>query len=165
MRGGNEGIAAYKTGQYPGEVATDGICPSTAGQIGWRATRNGIPDVIDTAPTVTLRQPIVVGSTATVAGVVSENPWPARPQRPGARVRRRHQHLRAPQRGVQRRRWRLEPLRHLRAGASQSFTFTTAALQPVGRLAGPDPPRHQRRRHDRPRLRRAASSPGSARLP
>jgi hypothetical protein len=140
MRGGNEGIQAYQGGTPTGEVATDGICPSTAGQIGWRATRNGIPDVIDTAPTVTLRQPIVVGSTATVAGVVSENPWP-----PGHNAQGHafvggisifvpHNEGYSVDGGA----W--SPFGTSGAGASQSFTFTTAALQPVA--GSPAPTRH-----------------------
>jgi hypothetical protein len=73
MRGGNSGLAAY---QGSTSLNDGGICPSTRGQIGWRATRNGIPDVVDTTPTVTLKPPTLDGSTATVAGVARENPWP-----------------------------------------------------------------------------------------
>ena len=77
MRGGSEGIAAYEGQPYGSDTMTGGICPSTAGQIGWRdANGNGIPDVVDTTPTVTLKPPTAVGATVTVAGVARENPCP-----------------------------------------------------------------------------------------
>ena len=77
MRGGNEGIAAYDDTVDP-SAGDGGICPSSRGQIGWRDKNgNGIPDVVDTTPTVKL-QPATSsdGSTATVRGVASEVPTP-----------------------------------------------------------------------------------------
>ena len=78
MRGGEEGIDAYEGVPYEGQAVTyGGICPSTRGQIGWRdANGNGIADVVDTTPTVTLQPPTLDGVTATVAGVARENPCP-----------------------------------------------------------------------------------------
>ena len=79
MRGGQEGIDAYEGVPYKGEAVTDGgICPSTRGQIGWRdANGNGIPDVLDTTPTVKLKPATSSdGLTATVSGVAGEKPCP-----------------------------------------------------------------------------------------
>jgi hypothetical protein len=77
MRGGDEGLAAYQgEASYKGDVSVDGgICPSTAGQIGWRVTRHGLPDVVDTTPTVTLNKPALDGSAVSVSGVATEHPW------------------------------------------------------------------------------------------
>ena len=57
---------------------TAGSVPSTRGQIGWRdANGNGIPDVLDTTPTVKLKPATSSdGLTATVSGVASEKPCP-----------------------------------------------------------------------------------------
>jgi hypothetical protein len=77
MRGGAEGLAAYQGTAYGSDRSVDGgICPSTRGQIGWRTTRNDLPDVVDTTPTVTLAKPALNGSGATVSGVATEHPWP-----------------------------------------------------------------------------------------
>lgn len=76
MRGGDEGLAAYEGKPYKGDSTVNGgICPSTAGQIGWRVTRNGLPDVVDTTPTVTLKPPVFGRTTAAVSGVATEHPW------------------------------------------------------------------------------------------
>jgi hypothetical protein len=69
MRGGDEAIDAYHL--------ADPLCSSTRGQVGWRDTNgNTVPDVIDTAPTLTDRAQAGSGSQVTVGGVVHENPWP-----------------------------------------------------------------------------------------
>ena len=78
MRGGLEGLDAYKGIPYGSDLNDGGICPSTAGQIGWRVTRNGLPDVVDTTPTITVNPPVSTGnpSTLTVAGSAREVAWP-----------------------------------------------------------------------------------------
>ena len=77
MRGGSEGVAAYLGKPYGSDEQVGGLCPSTEGQIGWRVTRNGLPDVVDTAPTVTVAAPRSTdGTTVTVAGKAHENAWP-----------------------------------------------------------------------------------------
>ncbi len=74
MRGGSAGLDAYT---QSATLSDRGICPSTAGQIGWRVTPpNTLPDVVDTTPTVTLAKPILNGTGATVTGVAAEHPWP-----------------------------------------------------------------------------------------
>ena len=82
MRGGQEGLDAYQGKVYPplpaDKLVDGGICPSTRGQIGWRVTRNGLPDVVDTAPAVTVKPPVSGGSASTlsVAGSAREVAWP-----------------------------------------------------------------------------------------
>ncbi len=77
MRGGSEGVAAFFGQAYGNDQQVGGICPSTAGQVGWRVTRAGLPDVVDTTPTVTVAPPTSTdGSTATVGGRARENAWP-----------------------------------------------------------------------------------------
>jgi hypothetical protein len=82
MRGGAEGLAAYKGTDYPptpsDKLVDGGICPSTRGQIGWRVTPPGtLPDVVDTAPTVIVKPPVSTdASTVTIAGSARENAWP-----------------------------------------------------------------------------------------
>ena len=77
MRGGSEGLAAFYGRAYGTDQQVGGICPSTAGQVGWRVTRDGLPDVIDTTPTVTVAPPTSTdGTTVTVSGRARENAWP-----------------------------------------------------------------------------------------
>ena len=79
MRGGAEGLAAYKGEQYGSdELVDDGICPATRGQIGWRVSPpNTLPDVVDTTPTVVIKPAASTdASTVTIAGSASENAWP-----------------------------------------------------------------------------------------
>ncbi len=79
MRGGQEGVAAYEGGgTYAGRpIRFGGICQASRGQVGWRdSDRDGVPDVIDTTPTVTLGGESASGAAVTVTGTVHENPWP-----------------------------------------------------------------------------------------
>ncbi len=79
MRGGSAGLKAYLGLLNAKSKPYGGICPSTRGQIGWRdSNKNGIPDVVDTTPTVKLGRATTAPSarTVTVTGVASENPWP-----------------------------------------------------------------------------------------
>jgi hypothetical protein len=82
MRGGAEGLAAYKGTDYPptplDKLVDGGICPSTRGQIGWRVTPpNTLPDVVDTKPTLVVKPPVSTdASTVTIAGSARENAWP-----------------------------------------------------------------------------------------
>ncbi len=131
-----------------------GICPSTRGQIGWRATRNGMPDVVDTTPTVTLKPP-------SLDGVDSDG--------------RRRRRARTPGRPATTP--RVTPSSTASAsscrttcgtastaapgtrsalpdnGASEGFSFTTAALGPGRRPAAPTRHVVTVQRHDRHRRR------------
>ncbi len=86
MRGGDEGLAAYQ-GEHLRPERDGGICPSTRGQIGWRATRNGTARRGRHGPDRDSQAAGLDGSTATVAGVATREPLAARPQRPGSRLR------------------------------------------------------------------------------
>jgi hypothetical protein len=75
--GGNEGVAAFEGQPYGNDEQVGGLCPSTEGQVGWVLAPTGIPEVVDTAPTVTVAAPTSTdGTTVTVAGTARENAWP-----------------------------------------------------------------------------------------
>jgi hypothetical protein len=82
MRGGQEGLDAYQGKDYPplpsDTLVDGGICPSTAGQIGWLPASDGIPEVVDTVPAIALKPPVsaATASTLTVAGSAREVAWP-----------------------------------------------------------------------------------------
>ena len=164
MRGGSEGLAAYKGETFGTDTSAGGICPSTAGQIGWRVTRsNGLPDVVDTTPTVKLQPARSSTATdATVSGVATEHPWP-----PGHNAKGRafakgisifvpH----ALQYSVDGGAWTAVSLSG--SGASQTFSFTTGVLAPAPAPATDAPRRRPCRPRPAPRSR-AASSPGPIR--
>jgi hypothetical protein len=134
MRGGEEGIDAYEGVPYGGRaVRFGGICQATRGQIGWRdANGNGIPDVVDTTPTVKLKPATSSdGVTATVSGAASENPTPPGGNAQGHAFTRAISVLRPhdvsysvdgdPT-------WTAVPTPG--KASSESFTFTTGALLP-----------------------------------
>ncbi len=132
MRGGQEGIAAYDDTVDPSAL-DGGICPSTRGQIGWRdANGNGIPDVVDTTPTVKLKPATSSdGVTATVSGVDSENPTPPGGNAKGHAFTRgisilRPHDVRFSVDGDTT--WTAVPTPA--KASSESFTFTTTALLP-----------------------------------
>ncbi len=131
MRGGSEGLAAYEGQPYGTDTNVGGICPSTAGQIGWRVTRNGLPDVVDTKPTVKLQKPVLDGAGATVSGVAVEHPW-----QPGHNAKGRAFakgiSIFVPhdvQYSVDGDAWIAVNLSG--SGASRSFSFTTGAIAPA----------------------------------
>ena len=69
MRGGWDSMSAFAAGK---------LCTATRGQDGWRdSDRDGSPDPLDTHPLIS-DQPQVTGGdgSVTVAGSVSEVPWP-----------------------------------------------------------------------------------------
>ena len=141
MRGGEEGLRAYQgAATYGGDVSVDGgICPSTRGQIGWRVTRNGLPDVVDTTPTVTLAKPVLDGSGATVSGVAAEHPWTPGHNAKG-RAFAKGISIFVPhdlQYSVDGGAW--TAVSPTGSGARQSFSFATGALAPA---AAPATTRH-----------------------
>ena len=146
MRGGAEGIAAYQGVTFNGRaVRFGGICQATRGQIGWRdANGNGIPDVVDTTPTVKLKPATSSdGVRATVSGAAGENPTPPGGNAQGHAFTRgisilRPHDVRYSVDGDST--WTAVPTPG--KASSESFTFTTGALLPGTALDSDAPTRH-----------------------
>ena len=137
MRGGNEGVAAFKGQPYGNDEQVGGLCPSTEGQVGWVLAPTGIPEVVDTAPTVTVAAPTSTdGTTVTVAGTAGENAWPPGHNAKGRAFSRGISIFVPHDLQVQRRRRRLEPAGNRGRAPARPSRFTTAALG-AGRSRAP----------------------------